>query len=143
MAAQGAQARIPAPTDVVEPGPRVVERPGHGLVAVLPARAPRGDQPAAASTPRCLDTAWRVTGRSPASSVAVTGPADIEIQVREMVELRERMTGVLAEATKDRATIVADNDRDKVVRGDDAVEYGLVDQVLHKVTPRSVLAEAS
>lgn len=90
-----------------------------------------------------MDTAWRVTGRSPASSVAVTGPADIEIQVREMVELRERMTGVLAEATKDRATIVADNDRDKVVRGDDAVEYGLVDQVLHKVTPRSVLAEAS
>ena len=69
---------------------------------------------------------------------------DIEIQVREMVELRERMTGVLAEATgKDRATIVADIDRDKILRGDDAVEYGLVDQVLHKVTPRSVLAEAS
>jgi ATP-dependent Clp protease protease subunit len=68
---------------------------------------------------------------------------DIEIQVREMVELRERMTGVLAEATgKDRATIVADIDRDKILRGD-AVEYGLVDQVLHKVTPRSVLAEAS
>jgi ATP-dependent Clp protease protease subunit len=61
-----------------------------------------------------------------------------------MVELRERMTGVLAEATgKDRATIVADIDRDKILRGDDAVEYGLVDQVLHKVTPRSVLAEAS
>ena len=69
---------------------------------------------------------------------------DIEIQVREMVELRERMTGVLAEATgKDRANIVADIDRDKILRGDDAVEYGLVDQVLHKVTPRSVLAEAS
>ncbi len=69
---------------------------------------------------------------------------DIEIQVREMVELRERMTGVLAEATgKDRATIAADIDRDKILRGDDAVEYGLVDQVLANLQPRSVLAEAS
>jgi ATP-dependent Clp protease protease subunit len=66
---------------------------------------------------------------------------DLEIHVREMVELRERMTGVLAEATgKDRATIAADIDRDKILRGDDAVEYGLVDHVLHKRQLHSVAA---
>jgi ATP-dependent Clp protease protease subunit len=69
---------------------------------------------------------------------------DIEIQVREMVELRERMTGVLADATgRDRATIATDIDRDKILRGQDAVDYGLVDQVLHKLQPTAVLAEAS
>jgi ATP-dependent Clp protease protease subunit len=64
---------------------------------------------------------------------------DIELQVREMVELRNRMVGVLAAATgKDRDTIVADIDRDKILRGDDAVEYGLVDHVIHKRQLRSV-----
>jgi ATP-dependent Clp protease, protease subunit len=66
---------------------------------------------------------------------------DIELQVREMVELRNRMVGVLADATgKDRETIVADIDRDKILRGDDAVEYGLVDQVIHQRQLRRVAA---
>ena len=56
---------------------------------------------------------------------------DIEIQVREMIEVRERMVDVLVQATgQDRARIVADIDRDFILRGDDAVAYGVIDSVL-------------
>lgn len=56
---------------------------------------------------------------------------DIEIQVREMVEMRERMVQVLVEATgNDEARIVADLDRDFILRGTHAVEYGVIDEVL-------------
>jgi ATP-dependent Clp protease protease subunit len=56
---------------------------------------------------------------------------DIEIQVREMIEVRERMVDVLVQATgQDRAKIVADIDRDFILRGDDAVAYGVVDSIL-------------
>src|SRR4051794_33600731 len=57
--------------------------------------------------------------------------SDIEIQVREMVEMRERMVGVLVEATgQTRERILTDIDRDHILRGEDAVAYGLVDEVL-------------
>jgi ATP-dependent Clp protease protease subunit len=56
---------------------------------------------------------------------------DIEIQVREMVEVRDRMVDVLVKATgQSHDRIVADIDRDYILRGDAAVEYGLVDAVL-------------
>lgn len=56
---------------------------------------------------------------------------DIEIQVREMVEMRDRMVEVLVEATgQTRERIMADIDRDHILRGEDAVAYGLVDEVL-------------
>ena len=56
---------------------------------------------------------------------------DLEIQVREMVELRERMVDVLVEATgQTRERILADIDRDHILRGDEAVAYGLVDGVI-------------
>ena len=64
---------------------------------------------------------------------------DIEIQVHEMVELRNRMVGVLADATdKDRDKIANDIDRDKILRGANAVDYGLVDQVVHQRQLRGV-----
>jgi ATP-dependent Clp protease protease subunit len=57
---------------------------------------------------------------------------DIEIQVREMVELRNRMVDVLVEATgQERDRLVRDLDRDYILRGDDAVAYGVVDEVLN------------
>lgn len=57
--------------------------------------------------------------------------ADLEIQVRETVELRERMVDILTAATgQPRSRIVADIDRDYILRGEDAVAYGLVDQVI-------------
>ncbi len=56
---------------------------------------------------------------------------DIEIQVREMVEMRERMVDLLVEATgQARSRIVADLDRDYIIRGEQAVEYGAVDHIL-------------
>jgi ATP-dependent Clp protease, protease subunit len=56
---------------------------------------------------------------------------DIEIQVREMVEMRERMLDVLAERTgQARDKLARDMDRDFILRGDDAVTYGLVDEVI-------------
>lgn len=56
---------------------------------------------------------------------------DIEIQVREMVEMRERMVQVLVGATgNDEARITADLDRDFILRGEQAVDYGVIDQIL-------------
>jgi ATP-dependent Clp protease protease subunit len=64
---------------------------------------------------------------------------DIEIQVREMVEMRERMVDVLVRATgQDRERIVADIDRDHILRGEAAVAYGLVDAVLEERALRAV-----
>jgi ATP-dependent Clp protease protease subunit len=58
---------------------------------------------------------------------------DIEIQVREMVEMRERMVDVLVKATgQDRDKIIDDIDRDHILRGADAVAYGLVDSVIEQ-----------
>ena len=55
---------------------------------------------------------------------------DLEIQVREVVEMRERMIGILATATgQSRERIAKDIDRDYTLRGDAAVGYGLVDEV--------------
>ena len=50
-----------------------------------------------------------------------------------MVEMRERMVDILVAATgRDRAQLVADLDRDFIVRGQEAVEYGVVDQILER-----------
>ncbi len=65
---------------------------------------------------------------------------DIEIAVKEMVILRERMVRCLAEDTgQDIETIQRDIDRDFILRGDEAVGYGLVDEVLTKPEARSDL----
>lgn len=58
---------------------------------------------------------------------------DLELAVKEMVQLRERMVRALAEDTgQDVAKIQRDIDRDFILRGDEAVAYGLVDEVLTK-----------
>lgn len=68
---------------------------------------------------------------------------DIELQAKEMVLLRERMIEALAchtGQTVDR--IRTDIDRDYIVRGDSAVAYGLVDEIVTKPELRSVEAIA-
>ncbi len=56
---------------------------------------------------------------------------DLEIQIRETVELRDRMVDILVTATgQPRERILRDIDRDFILRGDDAVAYGLVDEVI-------------
>jgi ATP-dependent Clp protease protease subunit len=56
---------------------------------------------------------------------------DLERAVAEFVELRRRMVDVLARHTGQTVErITLDIDRDFILRGDDAVAYGLADQVL-------------
>ena len=56
---------------------------------------------------------------------------DIEIQAREMVEMRERMVAILERATGRSADdLHRDMDRDFILRGPDAVAYGVIDEVL-------------
>jgi ATP-dependent Clp protease protease subunit len=56
---------------------------------------------------------------------------DMELAVKEMVEMRERMVEILVAATGQPCQkIISDIDRDYTVRGEDAVAYGLVDQVI-------------
>jgi ATP-dependent Clp protease protease subunit len=59
--------------------------------------------------------------------------SDIELAAREMVIMRELMVDILVEATgQTRERIQLDIDRDYIVRDQEAVTYGLVDEVLRK-----------
>jgi ATP-dependent Clp protease protease subunit len=63
----------------------------------------------------------------------------MEIAVREMVTMRERMVDILTERTgQPRSRIEADIDRDYILRGDEAVAYGLVDEIVTHRRPRPV-----
>ena len=69
---------------------------------------------------------------------------DIEIQVREMIEVRERMVDVLVRGTgQPRERIIADLDRDTIFRGEEAVAYGLVDSILEERALRPVPDQAA
>jgi ATP-dependent Clp protease protease subunit len=58
---------------------------------------------------------------------------DLELQIAEVVEMRRRMVDILVEATgQTEQRITADIDRDYIVRGADAVAYGLVDHVIDR-----------
>jgi ATP-dependent Clp protease protease subunit len=58
---------------------------------------------------------------------------DMEIAVAEMVEMRRRMVEILVEATGQTFQRVStDMDRDFILRGDRAVEYGLVDHIIQR-----------
>lgn len=57
--------------------------------------------------------------------------SDIEIHAREILTIRERLNKVLAEHTGQPIDVIArDTDRDNFMSGEDAVKYGLIDQVL-------------
>lgn len=56
---------------------------------------------------------------------------DIEIQANEVVRMRELLETILASHTKrDLAVIKEDIERDKILTAQQAVEYGIIDQVL-------------
>jgi ATP-dependent Clp protease, protease subunit len=62
---------------------------------------------------------------------------DMEIAVREMVVMRERMIDILTTRTgQTRERIVGDIDRDYILRGEEAVAYGMVDEVIAERRPR-------
>ena len=57
--------------------------------------------------------------------------ADIEIQAKEIVRLKERLSKILSEATGQSIEKISDDtDRDFFLTADEAIEYGLVDEIL-------------
>ncbi|MDC8756721.1 ATP-dependent Clp endopeptidase proteolytic subunit ClpP [Janthinobacterium fluminis] len=57
--------------------------------------------------------------------------SDIEIQAREILYLRSRLNGILAERTGQTVEQIAkDTDRDRFLSADESAEYGLIDKVL-------------
>jgi ATP-dependent Clp protease protease subunit len=57
--------------------------------------------------------------------------SDIEIQAREIMRMRELLEGMLSKhTTRTPEQIAQDIERDKILTAAEAVEYGLIDQVL-------------
>jgi ATP-dependent Clp protease protease subunit len=57
--------------------------------------------------------------------------ADIEIAAQEILHIREKLNGIVAKHTGQTVERIAnDVDRDRFMGPEDAVEYGLIDQVL-------------
>ena len=57
--------------------------------------------------------------------------SDIQIQAREILDLRERLNAILAESTGQSVERIAiDTERDNFMSAADAVSYGLIDKVL-------------
>jgi ATP-dependent Clp protease protease subunit len=57
--------------------------------------------------------------------------SDIEIQAAEIMRMRSWLEDTLAKHTnRDRDQINRDIERDKILGADEALEYGLIDQVL-------------
>ncbi|MEY4410237.1 MAG: hypothetical protein RLZ99_710 [Actinomycetota bacterium] len=74
----------------------------------------------------------RVLIHQPATGGGGSGQAsDIEIQAREIMRMREWLEETLAKHTgQDLAKVNKDIDRDKILTAQEALEYGLIDQVL-------------
>ena len=64
--------------------------------------------------------------------------SDIEIQANEILRMRVEMEGILAKHTgRTPEQVAKDIERDKILTADDAVEYGVIDQV---ITSRKAVA---
>jgi len=62
--------------------------------------------------------------------------SDIEIHAKEILYLKQRLNELLSKHTgQEVATILRDSDRDNFLSADDAVKYGVVDQVLMTRSP--------
>ncbi|MGH2459959.1 MAG: ATP-dependent Clp protease proteolytic subunit [Chloroflexota bacterium] len=67
--------------------------------------------------------------------------SDMEIQAREILRLRGLINNILVERTgQDEERIVRDTDRDFFMNAEQAVAYGVVDEVLASTKPLSVSA---
>ncbi|MFD7453352.1 ClpP family protease [Kitasatospora sp. NPDC059827] len=75
----------------------------------------------------------RVLLGQPASGGRQGTVSDLSLAAKEMVRIRAQVEEVLARHTgHDAATLRADMDRDKVLSAEEAVAYGLADQVLSR-----------
>jgi ATP-dependent Clp protease protease subunit len=72
----------------------------------------------------------RIMIHQPSSGTQGTA-ADIEIAAREVLDIRERLNGILAKHTgQSMEQIAADVDRDRFMSPQEAADYGLIDTVL-------------
>ena len=63
--------------------------------------------------------------------------SDIEIQAREILRLREKLNEILQHHTgRDVDKIIRDTDRDYIMSAAEAVEYGIIDEVLTRKDKR-------
>ncbi len=61
--------------------------------------------------------------------------SDIQIQAQDLLNLRERLDEVLARHTGQTKDVIhRDTDRDNILTAEEAVEYGLVDQIMVRRT---------
>ena len=59
--------------------------------------------------------------------------SDMEIQVKEILRMKESLNKILAKNTGQRMPrIVKDTDRDYIMSAEEAVEYGIVDKVVSR-----------
>ncbi|TET38654.1 MAG: ATP-dependent Clp protease proteolytic subunit, partial [Dehalococcoidia bacterium] len=64
--------------------------------------------------------------------------ADIEIAAREIIRMQQKLRQILAEHTgQPIEKITHDTDRDYYLSAEDAVEYGLVDEILTKAETKA------
>ncbi|MFN7943620.1 MAG: ATP-dependent Clp endopeptidase proteolytic subunit ClpP [Thermoanaerobaculia bacterium] len=62
--------------------------------------------------------------------------SDIEIHARELLKLREKIDEILAFHTgRTKERVREDTERDKILSAQEAVEYGLVDQIMERRRP--------
>jgi ATP-dependent Clp protease protease subunit len=70
--------------------------------------------------------------------------SDIEIQAREIQRIRDLLDQILADKTgQDLSKITTDTDRDFIMTADEAVKYGIIDQVLQSRRLQEVQLAAS
>ena len=71
----------------------------------------------------------------------ITQAADIEIHAKDLLKMRERLNGILAEHTGQAIEKIAkDTDRDYILEAEDAKKYGLVDAIYHRRDESSLKA---
>jgi len=65
--------------------------------------------------------------------------SDLEIQANEIIRMREMLERMIAEATgKEAEQVSRDVDRDKILSAEEAIEYGLIDQILQSLKSAAV-----
>ena len=73
----------------------------------------------------------RILIHQPATEGGYGQSSDLEIQAKEILRIRSLMEGMLAESTgQDVEKISRDIERDKYLTAEEAVEYGIVDDIL-------------
>ncbi len=84
---------------------------------------------------RCVLPNSRVLIHQPLIHGVVTGPAtELDIEAREIIRLRKRLYDILAQQTgQTPEQIEQDCDRNKWLDAEQAVAYGCVDRVLHRL----------